>query len=568
MISSIVPRIRGLAAWMAAGVCVSVALLTWFGYHAIREWQRSSSLLVERRADAAAEVVGTALTRDMQAVQKLVLSSPDWDAFMLDPPYDIRTVVASAFARYPYPESFFAARGAQTAAGMTFFIRSNRPPAWAPVDAGANRFPVAVRNVPAVAGPIVARMGADAAHRRRFSIFQLQVDGVPHQVIVRLLYHDQFRDRLDGILGFMVDMSWVRRYYFPELTAQMARIGGMGSGPALAVVDAHGDSVARTTSSADAGPPSRRLFPVMFFDPLLVVLDPPAEQPWEQWAVEVSAVADPTLAAAIRGADRTLIVAALAAASLAFGFVLTARAVRASSRLAEMRSDFVATVTHELKTPIATIRAAGDTLVSGRISATWDQREYAQLVVQEAKRLTRLVDNLLAMARITDVADVYSFEPLALEPLADAVLEEFAHQLTAAEFDTQVDIPPDLPAVRADRTAMSLLFENLVDNAIRYSPATRSLRISAHRDGAGVVVLEVGDKGRGIPADEIDHVTRKFVRGRQASSGGSGLGLAIVKRIVTDHGGRLAIRSTVGVGTVVSASIPIYEPDEKTDSRR
>jgi signal transduction histidine kinase len=83
-----------------------------------------------------------------------------------------------------------------------------------------------------------------------------------------------------------------------------------------------------------------------------------------------------------------------------------------------------------------------------------------------------------------------------------------------------------------------------------------------------VVALEVSDKGRGISADEIDHVTRKFVRGRQASSGGSGLGLAIVKRIVTDHGGRLAIRSTVDLGTVVTASIPIYEPDEEADSRR
>jgi signal transduction histidine kinase len=558
MIPPIVPKIRGLAAWMAAGVCVSVALLTWFGYHAIREWQHSSALLVERRADAAADRLVTALTRDMQAVQKSVLSSPDWDAFMLDPPYDVRTVVASAFARYPYPESFFAGRGAPTAGGMIFFIRSSRPPAWAPADAGPNRFPVAVRNEPAVAEAIVARLGADAAHGRRFSIFQLQVAGVPHQVIVRLLYHDQFRDKLDGVFGFMVDMPWVRQYYFPELTAQIARIGGMGSGLALAVVDARGDAVSRTTSSTGAEPPSRRLFPVMFFDPLLVVLDPPADLPWDQWAVQVSAAADPTLAAAIRGADRTLIVAALAAASLAFGFVLTARAVRASASLAEMRSEFVATVTHELKTPIATIRAVGDTLVSGRISATGDQREYAQLVVQEAKRLTRLVDNLLAMSRITDVADVYSFEPLALDALADEVLEEFGQQLTAAEFDTQVDIPPDLPAVRADRTAMSLLLENLIDNAIRYSPVTRSLRISARRDGAGVVVLEVSDKGRGIPADEIDQVTRKFVRSRQAPSGGSGLGLAIVKRIVTDHGGHLAIRSTVDVGTVVTASIPIY----------
>jgi len=299
-----------------------------------------------------------------------------------------------------------------------------------------------------------------------------------------------------------------------------------------------------------------------------VVLDPPGELRWDEWAAQVSAAADPTLAAAIRGADRTLIVAALAAASLAFGFVLTARAVRASASLAEMRSDFVATVTHELKTPIATIRAIGDSLASGRVSESGEQREYAELVVQEAKRLTRLVDNLLAMARITDVADVYSFEPLALDALAETVIAQFRQQLSAARFDAQVEMPVDLPAVRADRTAMTLLLENLIDNAIRYSPATRSLRISARRNGDGVVVLEVADQGRGIPQDEIGQVTRKFVRGRHAGSGGSGLGLAIVKRIVADHGGRLAIHSVVNAGTTITVSLPIFEDDEEADPGR
>jgi signal transduction histidine kinase len=554
----VVPKVRGLAGWMAAGVCVSVALLTWFGYHAIREWQRSSALLVERRADAAADLLVTALTRDMHAVQKSVLASPDWDAFLLDPPYDVGNVVASAFARYPYPESFLAARGVPTSASVIFFTRSNRPPAWAPEDAGPNRFPVTTRTVPAVADAIVARIGADAAHGRRFSIFQLRIGGVPHQVVVRLLYHDQFRDQLEGIFGFTVDMPWVRQHYFPELTGQVARIGGTGSELALAVVDAFGARVAQTTPYTQEGPTSYRTFPVMFFDPLLVVLDPPEDLPWDQWAASVSAAADPTLASAIRGADRTLIVAACAAVSLAFGFVLTARAVRASASLAEMRSEFVATVTHELKTPIATIRAIGDTLASGRISTSGDRREYAELVVQEAKRLTRLVDNLLAMSRITDVADVYSFEPLALDALVDAVLEDFSHPLAAAQFDIQVEMPPDLPAVRADRTAMSLMLENLIDNAIRYSPAIRSLRISAREDGGGLVLLEVADQGRGIPADEIGQVTRKFVRGRHAVSGGSGLGLAIVKRIVADHGGRLGIRSVVNAGTTVGVSLPIF----------
>jgi len=476
--------------------------------------------------------------------------------------------VASAFARYPYPESFFAARGVPASATVIFFTRSNRPPAWAPEEATPNRFPVTAGTAPAVADPIVARIGADAAYGRRFSIFQLPIGGVPHQVIVRLLYHDQFRDQLEGVFGFTVDMTWVRKHYFPELTGQVARIGGTGSGLALAVVDADGKGVAQTTASTQEGPTSRRTFPMMFFDPLLVVLDPPGDLRWDQWAVRVSAAADPTLEAAIRGADRTLIVAAFAAASLAIGFVLTARAVRASASLAEMRSEFVATVTHELKTPIATIRAVGDSLASGRVSETGDQREYARLVVQEAKRLTRLVDNLLAMSRITDVADVYSFEALGLDALADTVIEEFRQQLSAVRFDAEVDIPADLPPVRADRTAMTLLLENLIDNAIRYSPATRSLRISARQEGRAVVVLEVADRGRGIPADEIGHVTRKFVRGRHAGSGGSGLGLAIVKRIVSDHGGRLAIHSVINAGTTISVSLPIFEDDEEADPGR
>src|SRR5205085_11102695 len=153
-----------------------------------------------------------------------------------------------------------------------------------------------------------------------------------------------------------------------------------------------------------------------------------------------------------------------------------------------------------------------------------------QLVVQEAKRLTRLVDNLLALSRITDVTEVYMFEPLAVDSLVDTTLQEFGQQLALAKFETQVDIPADLPAVRADRTAMGLLLDNLVDNAIRYSPQVRALRIDARRDGSKVVI-EVADKGRGIPEDELDLVTRKFYRGRQQTPNGSGLGLAIVKRI-------------------------------------
>jgi signal transduction histidine kinase len=553
---------------MAAGVCISVVVLAWFGYKAVRQWQRSSSLLVERRAEDAADLLVTALTRDMHAAQKTVLSSQDWNAFMLDAPYDVRNVVASAFARYPYPESFFAARGVVTGETLAFFMRSDRLPPWARDNNVPGRFPVTVHDQPAVAAPLVARIGRDGAHGRRFSVFQLNVEGVPYQVVARLLYRDQFREQLDGVFGFMVNMPWVRRHYFPELTGQVARIGATASGFALAVIDEQGTAVARTQNVTREGPTSVRVFPLIFFDPLLVALDPPADLPVGNWAVRVSAAADPTLSAAITGADRTLIIAAVAAVSLAFGFVLTAKAVRASASLAELRSEFVSTVTHELKTPIATIRAVGDTLISGRVSTADAQREYAQMVVQEAKRLTRLVDNLLALSRITDVVDAYSFEPVAIDAVVDGVLQEFRQQLSAADFQTEVEIDPDLPPARADRTAIGLLLDNLVDNAIRYSPVRHWLRIAARKDGHETVVLEVSDAGRGIPPDEIDLVTRKFVRGRHAPSGGSGLGLAIVKRIASDHGGQLTIRSDVNVGTTVTVRIPVFGDNEDTDSGR
>ena len=566
MIPRWLPRLRGLAGLLAAGMCVSISVIAWFGYRAISEWQRSSVLLVERRSDEAADLLVTALTHDMRAVQKSVLSSADWDVFMLNPPYDVSNVVASAFARYPYPEAFFAGRGTVTPASVIFFTRSNRPPPWAVAEEKPQRFPVTVQRDEAVARAILDRISPDAMGGRRVSIVEVKAGGEVYQVVTRLLYGDPLHERLDGVFGFMVNMSWVRRYYFPELTSQVTRIGGTTSGLALAVLDEHGERVTGTQPPG-GGPTTRRPFPLMFFDPLLVAVNQPAGFSRREWTVEVGNVGDPTLDAAVRGSNRMLLLAGFAAATLAFGLFMTMRAVQANASLAELRSEFVATVTHELKTPIATIRAVGDTLVSGRIATPVAQREYAQLVVQESKSLTRLVDNLLALSRITDLTEVYTFEPQAVDALVDETLQGFGPQLGAAGFETEVEIPADLPLVRADRTAMGLLLDNLVDNAIRYSPTTRHLHIAAHREN-GHIVLDVRDRGRGIPADEIDHVTRKFFRGRHLVPHGGGLGLAIVQRIVTDHGGRLSIRSVVNVGTTVSVIIPVSRENEEADPHR
>jgi signal transduction histidine kinase len=552
---SLIARAARLAAGLTVGVAVAVAALTFFGYRATREWQRSSVLLVERRAEEGAELLVTALTRDMRAAQVSVLASRDWRPLSPDTLTDTTDQVAATFARYPYPESFFGWRG-EDDAQVLFFNRANRYPAWMPRTTLANRYPVVLVSGPPAADAISARIRDDAAALRRYSVFEMLIGSEPYQIVARLQYREPLREELENVFGYTVNLAWVRRSYFAEITSQVSRIGNGGINLDMAVLDERDGVVTGSHARPSA---TVRQFPLLFFDPSLIVLDPPADLAVRTWKVRVSAAAnDPTLVWATRGSDWTFVLIAAAAIGLGASLVLTIRAVRASVALAELRSEFVSTVTHELKTPLATIRAVGDTLVRGRWTSADVLSDYAQILVQEAKRLTRLVDNLLAYARVTDVTEVYSFEPQAPAELIEDALQEFRQQLSQGGFELCVDVPHDLPLVRADRTAIRLALDNLLDNAIRYARTRRWIRLVAWRSGPRVYI-EVQDRGAGIPADELAQVQRKFVRGRSAPAGGSGLGLAIVRRIVTDHGGTLTLESEVGAGTTARLDLPVLE---------
>jgi signal transduction histidine kinase len=547
-------RAGRLAAWMAVGGCLAVAVLTWFGYQATAGWQQSSVALAERRATEAANLLVTALTRDMRGVQTAVLGSPLWQRELRRSPADLGILVASAFARYPYPESFFVWQDPATSQ-MLFFNRSDRPPSWLKAGADTVKFPVSQGSDPELSRTIAARIAADGSRGRRFSAFEMPVGGESYQIVASLLYDGALGDhQFVGAIGFTVNLRWAYEHYFPELTEQVSRISGV-QGLTLAVTDDRGNLITGALPKSGSKSTRQRAFTMMFLDPPTVALDPPSDLPQRRWTVHINPDDDPTLVTAMRWSYQTLVVTSIAAAALAVGLILTARGARAVARLSDMRSELVATVTHELKTPIASIRAIGETMATGRVSSPEATRDYAGLVVKEAKRLTRLVDNLLAYARITDVTGAYSFEALDLEAMVHDALRAFTPQLSAGEFAVSVQIPRDLPRVRADRVSIGLLLDNLLDNAIRYSRQKRSLQIRARADVAGVLV-EVTDTGAGIPPEEIKHVVRRFVRGRHAGSSGTGLGLAIANRIVRDHRGILAIRSAVDIGTTVAVTLP------------
>jgi signal transduction histidine kinase len=552
-----IPRPRALVAepstWLAALIFCGLCALAWFGYRATDQWQRSAALLADHRGREAADLLTRALVRDMNGVQMSILNSPEQNRHAFDPPYTANDLVALAFARYPYPEFFFG--WTPSSGGTVMFARTERLPTWIAPHGGADVYPVVVRRDPPEIAALRRRVESDIVKRRRYSVFDTSIGGAPYQVVALLTYEGMARERLDRVFGVAVNLEWARDHYFNDILQQVAQIAGSGSATSFAIVDEQGRRVAGTLEPDARQTVATREFPVLFFDPTLVAVDPPADLTQRFWTVATSAAGDPTFVLAARGARRSLVVVGAGVTLLALSLVATARAARSSAALAAVRADFVATVTHELKTPLSTIRAVGETLARGRIKTDQDLNRYAHLLVREERRLTRLVNNLLAYSRVTDVTEVYSFETLDPAALVAEATQGFRRQLNDSDIRLEVDVAPDVPAVRGDRTALTLALDNLIDNAIRYSGAAKTVSVRASGE-AKHVRFDVIDRGVGIPADELPQVKRRYVRGSTARGAGNGLGLAIVNRIAADHGGALEIASGIGRGTTATLIIP------------
>jgi len=537
--------------WLAIGACVPAVALAWLGFGAIVDGERAAETVASKRAQSASALILAALARDMRGAQLLVLSAIDREP-RTDSDVDLLDPIGSGLARYAYTDAFFSWHDGDNPDAVTFYSRAERPPHWLPTRTPPATSPLVMSSDGVLGKRLLDRVSKDAAQGHRSSVFSFEVGDGRYQVVAALSYADARPQPPTAVLGFLVSLDWVRANYFGALIAEVARIEGGDRDLVFAVFDDRDRVVAGGPVAAGALG-DRRAFALAFFDPLVVAVDPPGDLELPSWAVAVDASGDAALAAAGRTARRTLAVAAAMWVVLGAGLLLTVWGVQTNATLAAMRADFVSAVTHELKTPIANMRAINETLAAGRGSAEMT-REYARLGNREAARLTRLVENLLAYARTTDVADAYTMELLSLETVVDKSLQEFAPVLKDGGFEVHVDLPEELPPVRGDATALGLMLNNLVDNAIRYSSARRRITVAAHPSGADVV-LSVADQGIGIPKDEVSRVTGRFFRGRNAVTGGSGLGLAIVGRIVADHRGSLAITSEFGVGTTVSVTL-------------
>jgi signal transduction histidine kinase len=249
---------------------------------------------------------------------------------------------------------------------------------------------------------------------------------------------------------------------------------------------------------------------------------------------------------------------ALLASVMAFSAYLWNRDVRREARIAEIRAGFVSSISHELRTPIASIRACAEMIQMGRVQSEREVSEYIGAIVGESERLSRLVEGVLEFSRIEQGKRIYRFESLDVREVIQTAVASMDYSFQQGGFSVRLDAEP-VPPVRAEREAMEQAIINLLSNAIKYSGTSRQIHVELRREGDRAVV-RIRDFGLGISAEEQRHVFERFYRTRQSresSIPGTGLGLALVEQIVKAHGGEVALDSRPGEGSAFSILLPL-----------
>jgi signal transduction histidine kinase len=244
---------------------------------------------------------------------------------------------------------------------------------------------------------------------------------------------------------------------------------------------------------------------------------------------------------------------------LAFGSYVTIRIVKRELEIARLRADFVSTVSHEFRSPLTGIRQLGEMLLEGRVADPGKQRSYFRMIVEESDRLARLVENILDFSRMEAGRKEYRFETLAPSPWLRELAVDFEAEIAMKGAAVEADIPDGLPLISADKEALGLAVRNLLDNAVKYSPGKKTVRIDAAAS-EDEVRISVRDRGVGISEQDRKRIFDRFFRADGEISKrvkGAGLGLSLVKHIVTAHRGTVACESVPGEGSTFTIRIPV-----------
>jgi signal transduction histidine kinase len=249
---------------------------------------------------------------------------------------------------------------------------------------------------------------------------------------------------------------------------------------------------------------------------------------------------------------------------------VAAKSIGTQVRLNKLKNDFIATVTHELKTPLASMRVLVDTLLEGGADAPDAHpsrnpnlvTEYLQLISKENERLSRLIDNFLTFSRMERNKQAFQMRPVSPASVARTAAQAVKTKLSRGHCVFETDIPDALPEIKADHDALVTVLVNLLDNAYKYSHDEKRIRLSVTSEN-GAVRFRVSDNGLGIPRRALKKIFRRFYqvdRSLSRRTEGCGLGLSIAKFIVDAHQGTLTVESKPGQGSTFTVTLPTISP--------
>jgi two-component system, OmpR family, phosphate regulon sensor histidine kinase PhoR len=275
-----------------------------------------------------------------------------------------------------------------------------------------------------------------------------------------------------------------------------------------------------------------------------------------KWSVNVSMASGEELAAAVqRRRVLEMVLVGLSSLVVIFGLTVIVVAAAQERRLANLKSDFVANVSHELKTPLSLVRMFSELLQSGRVENDEKRRQYLQIIVGESDRLAALIENVLDFAKVERGRQAYHFAEANLGDVVTRAVDVCRLRAEREGAELELEPLPPLENVRIDERALEIAVINLVDNAMKYAPGHVSVAV---RETPRALEIRVADRGPGIPVEDRKRIFERFVRGKPSGGKqvrGSGIGLALVKHIAEAHGGKAWVESATPKGSVFVLSV-------------
>ena len=422
-----------LAAALAIAVAIPVAVLFYFQFRSLGDLEKTSTVVLQQLSHETADAFTNGIDEELKAPYiRALVRTQQGRTEPLDLPW-IDTVLGESLKHSPFIDEYYVWSGVSPDTSLLVYDRDSPS---RPADA---RF----RHDAELERQLVPRLRELATtHRRVIVTMQDSFSGKPRYVQAQLRYNNPARDELTSFVGFSVDPERLRREYMPSLLRTMVAgiQGPTGFPPLVVTLLDHSDRVIFDSS----GQPPRmfvdeRKFPLIFFDSELLEYAAPLEMHREIWRLHVG-YGDQSIAQIVRANTRPQVVLiTVLAVGMAIGVFFVAIAGAREMRLAELRSNFVSSVSHDLKTPLALIQLFAETLEVGRVKSTERAFEYYRIINSEARKLTRLIDNILDFSKMEAGLRPYQVGQADLVEVTRGVLARLADQFTHHRFQVQYE---------------------------------------------------------------------------------------------------------------------------------